>query len=108
MDIQQNTLYVMTEVAYLRQDHLTIRIEVNRQPRLAVPIHHIDSIALFGRVSISPQLLRACAQAGKQPDAKQKQTKGQTAAESDPAYGFNRGRIIFHFLFSSSRLRPSP
>ena len=36
-----NTLYVTTPESYLHLDNDTVRIEVDREPRLRVPLHHV-------------------------------------------------------------------
>jgi len=60
-----NTLYVMTEGSYLRLDNDTVRIEVEHETRLRVPIHHLCGIVTFGEdIMLSPALLGRCAQAG--------------------------------------------
>ncbi|HEY1685426.1 MAG TPA: type I-C CRISPR-associated endonuclease Cas1c [Tepidisphaeraceae bacterium] len=62
-EVQLNTLYVVTEGAYLHLDGQTIAIEVNKALVTRIPLHMIDSIACFGRVMISPQLMEAAAEA---------------------------------------------
>ncbi len=57
MDVQLNTLYVVTRKSTLRRDHLTIRVEVERESRLAVPIHQLESIAVFGGVHVTPAVM---------------------------------------------------
>lgn len=52
-----NTLYVLTQDAYLRKDHKTLVVEVEGQEKLQVPGHHIDSLVVFGRVLVSPGVL---------------------------------------------------
>jgi len=64
MEVQLNTLYVLTQGASLRRDHLAVQVVVDRQTRLAVPIHHLESIAVFGNVYVSPYLMRLCADNG--------------------------------------------
>lgn len=53
-EVQLNTLYVVTEGAYLHRDGQTLIVEINKNPVLRLPIHLIDSIACFGRVMVSP------------------------------------------------------
>lgn len=60
-----NTLYLTTEGAYLRLDHDTLRIEVERETKLQVPIHHLGGIVCFGDVLVSPAALARCAQDGR-------------------------------------------
>src|SRR5438094_3465621 len=75
--IQQNTLYLTTAGTYVARDHLTLQVEVPVYPddlpraerkrenstgtrKLAVPIHHLESVCLFGASSISPPALDLC------------------------------------------------
>ena len=53
MGIRQNTLHVITQGAYVNRDHLTLRIEISGELKLAVPIHHLESVCLFGPIMIS-------------------------------------------------------
>lgn len=60
-----NTLYVMTEGSYLRLDNDTVRIDVERETRLRVPLHHLGGIVTLGDdVMLSPALLGRCAETG--------------------------------------------
>jgi CRISPR-associated protein Cas1 len=76
-EIQQNTLYLMTPGSYVARDHLTLRVEVPVYPdglpahqrnrdtaietrKLSVPIHHLESICLFGPSNVSPPALDLC------------------------------------------------
>jgi len=47
-----NTLYVMTQGAYLSLDHETVRVEVGGELKLQVPLHHLGSIVTMGNVMI--------------------------------------------------------
>lgn len=75
--IQQNTLYLTTPGAYVARDHLTLQVEVpiyppdlpkaewNRQSaidirKLSIPIHHLESICVFGPSTLSPPALDLC------------------------------------------------
>ena len=49
-----NTLYVTTQGAYVHLDNQTLRVEVDDETRLRVPVHHLGSVVCFGRVSVSP------------------------------------------------------
>ncbi len=59
-----NTLYVTTPEAYIHLENDTVRIDVDREKRLQVPLHHIGSIVCFGDIIISPALMRRCADEG--------------------------------------------
>lgn len=59
-----NTLYVQTEGSYLRLDNDTVRVDVERETRLRVPLHHLGGIVLTGDILVSPALLGMCAERG--------------------------------------------
>jgi CRISPR-associated protein Cas1 len=56
-----NTLYVMTQGAYLKRDGETVVVVAERQVRLRLPFHGLDGIVCIGRVMCSPPLMSACA-----------------------------------------------
>jgi len=60
-----NTLFVMTQGAYLHLERETLKIEVEKQTKLRVPMHHIGGIVLFGNVMVSPFALHRCAEDGR-------------------------------------------
>jgi len=77
LDLQQNTLYLTTPGTYVARDHLTLQVEVpvyppdlppeerNRQSatdtrKLSIPIHHLESVCVFGTSSISPPAMDLC------------------------------------------------
>lgn len=61
----QNTLYVMTPNAYAHLENATVRIDVEREKKLQVPLHHIGALVCFGNVMISPALMHRLADEGK-------------------------------------------
>ncbi len=60
-----NTIYVMTQGAYVNLDHETLKVEVEKQVQLQVPLHHLSAIFTMGNVMISPFLLGRCADDGR-------------------------------------------
>lgn len=60
-----NTLYVTTPEAYVRLDHETLRVEVEGETKLQVPLHHLGAIICFGDVLMSPAILHRCADDGR-------------------------------------------
>jgi CRISPR-associated protein Cas1 len=62
MRTHQNTLFVQTQGSYLSRDHETVRVKVDGEVKLTVPLHHLESIVCFGRVSVSQALLTAGAE----------------------------------------------
>lgn len=56
-----NTLYVNTQDSYLRLDNDTIRVMVDEDTRLRVPMHHLQAVVCFGRVGISLPLMHRLA-----------------------------------------------
>lgn len=61
-----NTLFVQTPEAYVHLDHDTLRVEVNRQPLLRVPLHHLGAVVLFGTATMSPQAMQQCVREGRE------------------------------------------
>ena len=59
-----NTLYVTTTETYLRLDNDTLRVEVERETRLRVPLHHLTAVVCFGHVSMSAPLMHRLAEDG--------------------------------------------
>lgn len=59
-----NTLYVTTPESYLRLENDTIRVEVEREVRLSVPLHHIGSVVCMGNVGVSTPLMHRLADGG--------------------------------------------
>jgi CRISPR-associated protein Cas1 len=57
-----NTLFVTTQGAYLSKEGETIRVTVEKETRLQVPVHTIGGIVCFGRVMCSPFLMGFCAE----------------------------------------------
>ena len=60
MAVIQNTLYLTTPGTVVARDHLTLRVEIEKQTRLTVPIHHLESICAFGRVVVTPPAMALC------------------------------------------------
>jgi len=60
-----NTLYVMTQGSYLHLERKTLKLDVEKQTKLRVPMHHIGGIVLFGNVMVSPFALHRCAEDGR-------------------------------------------
>jgi CRISPR-associated protein Cas1 len=61
-----NTLYLTTPGSYVHLDNDTLRIEVERETRLRVPLHHLGGVVTFGNeVLLSPAAMMALAEAGK-------------------------------------------
>src|SRR5262245_12704824 len=82
MDIQQNTLYLTTPGTYVSRNHLTLLVKVTLGPggapataedlksgitnfkSVSIPIHHLESICLFGPSTISAPALDLCWEQG--------------------------------------------
>ena len=60
-----NTLYVTIPESYLHLDNDTLRIEIDHETRLRVPLHHLSAVVCFGHVMISPSLMHRLAAEGK-------------------------------------------
>jgi len=59
-----NTLYVTTPETYLRLDNDTLRVEVERETRLRVPLHHLTAVVCFGHIHLSAPLMHRLADDG--------------------------------------------
>lgn len=62
MTTHANTLYVQTPGAYLGKEGETVRVKVDGEVRLTVPLHHLEGIVCFGRVSVSTALMAEAAE----------------------------------------------
>jgi CRISPR-associated protein Cas1 len=59
-----NTLYVTLPESRLRLDNDTLRVEVEKETRLRVPLHHLQSVVCFGHVGLSAPLMHRLAEDG--------------------------------------------
>jgi len=59
-----NTLFVTTQGAYLAAEGETVVVKVEREVKLRLPLHLIEAIICFGRVSLSPFLMGRCGERG--------------------------------------------
>jgi CRISP-associated protein Cas1 len=55
-----NTLFILTQGAYLAKKGETVVVRVARETRLQMPLHNLGGIVCFGQVRFSPFLLGAC------------------------------------------------
>jgi CRISP-associated protein Cas1 len=62
VEVQLNTLFVVTRGATIRRDHLTLKVIIEKQTKLTVPIHQIDGLAVFGNVYVTPSAMALCAE----------------------------------------------
>lgn len=60
MEVQLNTLFVVTRKATVCKDHLTLRVVVDKQTKLTVPIHQLDGVAVFGGIHVTPSAMQLC------------------------------------------------
>ncbi len=59
-----NTLYITTPETYLRLDNETLRVELERETRLRVPLHHLSAVVCFGHINLSAPLMHTLAERG--------------------------------------------
>ena len=55
----------MTPNAYAHLENATLRIDVEREKKLQVPLHHLGGLVCFGNVMVSPALMHRLADEGK-------------------------------------------
>ena len=60
-----NTLFITNQGTYLHLESDTVRVELERETKLKVPLLHLGSIVCFGNVSLSPALIGRCAADGR-------------------------------------------
>ena len=60
-----NTLYVQTQGTVLHLDHDTVKIMVERETKLRLPLLRLSGIVVFGRVTVTPFLIQRCAEDGR-------------------------------------------
>ncbi|MDK2895527.1 MAG: CRISP-associated protein Cas1 [Moorella sp. (in: firmicutes)] len=62
MHILLNTLYLMTPRTLVRLDHETVKIEVEGELKMQIPLHHLGSIVCFGDITLTTPLIMRCAE----------------------------------------------
>jgi len=61
----ENTLYLLTPGLSVHRDGLALRIEHERQLKLSLPVHNLESVFVFGAdIYLSPAVLRLCWEKG--------------------------------------------
>jgi CRISPR-associated protein Cas1 len=59
-----NTLYVTTHGAFVGREAESLKVRIERETRLQVPVHHLASVVCFGAITVSPDALALCAEKG--------------------------------------------
>jgi CRISPR-associated protein Cas1 len=59
-----NTLYVTTQGSHVHLQNGTVEVIQSRKTVLRIPMHNLEAIVSFGRVSFSPFVLGRCAESG--------------------------------------------
>jgi CRISPR-associated protein Cas1 len=59
-----NTLYATLPESYLHLDNNTLRLDVEKETKLRVPLHHLGAVVCFGPVSVSLPLMHRLADEG--------------------------------------------
>lgn len=60
-----NTLYITVPDAYLHLENDTVRVDIEREKKLQVPLHHLAGVVCFGHTLVSPGLMHRLAEEGK-------------------------------------------
>ena len=99
----QNVLYLLTPGLSLRRDGLALRVEHEKQLKLSLPVHNLESVFVFGAdIYVSPSAMRLCWEHGASicfftdwgrlearvegvPQGSMLLRRGQHTAASDPA-----------------------
>lgn len=59
-----NTLYVTLPGSRLRLDNDTVRVMVDDETKLRVPLHHLQAVVCFGPIGLSAPLMHHLAESG--------------------------------------------
>jgi CRISPR-associated protein Cas1 len=59
-----NTLFVTTPNSFVGKEGESLKIKVERETRLQIPIHHLIALVCLGPILVSPEAMQACAEAG--------------------------------------------
>lgn len=59
-----NTLFVTTPDSYVHLENDTVRLEIEQETRLRVPLHHLGAVVCFGNIRISLPLMHRLADDG--------------------------------------------
>ncbi len=60
-----NTLYVQTQGAVLHVEHDTVRVTVDKETKLRLPLLRLSGIVVFGRGTVTPFMIQRCAEDGR-------------------------------------------
>jgi CRISPR-associated protein Cas1 len=60
-----NVLYVQSQGAVLHLEHDTVRVAVEGETRLRVPLLRLGGVVVFGQVTLTPFLIQRCAEDGR-------------------------------------------
>lgn len=60
-----NTLFIMTQGAYVHLDHETVKVDIEGKTQMQVPLHHLGGIVTMGNVMLSPFIMGRCADDGR-------------------------------------------
>jgi CRISPR-associated protein Cas1 len=61
MQTLQNVLYLLSPGLSLRRDGLALRVEHEKQLKLSLPVHNLESVFVFGAdIYVSPSAMRLC------------------------------------------------
>lgn len=64
MEVARNVVYVMSQGAYVHRDGENLLVDVEKVTRLRQPIHLVDALVCFGRITVSPPAMAFCAERG--------------------------------------------
>jgi CRISPR-associated protein Cas1 len=59
-----NTLYISTQGAYVNKDGDTLRVQIEGETKLRVPVHTLGGVVCFGAVTVSGFAMGLCAENG--------------------------------------------
>jgi len=60
-----NTLYVTTQGAYVHLQNQSVQVDVEKEKKLQIPMHHLGALVTIGNVMVSPFLIQAFSKEGR-------------------------------------------
>jgi CRISPR-associated protein Cas1 len=60
-----NTLYIQTQGVVAHVEHDAVRLTLDGETRLRLPLQRLSAIVVFGRVTVTPFLIQRCAEDGR-------------------------------------------
>ena len=101
-----NTLYIMTQGAYVHLQRETLKVDVEKKTLKKLPMHHIGGLVLFGNVMVSPFAMHRCAEDGRSVVFMTEFGRFKARLEGSQSGNVLLRRAQHHFLDHSEQMIP--